>query len=631
MKLASFDIFDTTLLRICGKPQNIFFLVSRKLFPDDLKLQRDFFNWRLKAEYFAVMQKGSGVTIDDIYNYFPATEFSNCSKDKARQEEQDCEYLNLIANPQMKAQIEKYRQSGYRIIFISDMYLPSSFLWKALKKNGCIEEGEKVFVSCEESVQKSNGLLFEKIKRNYDIDEWVHYGDNHESDYIMPRKYGINSCLVNTSYTKIEKRFLKKISTSPDKFLLSTLVGFQRAARLVLNNDKATFAADYIAPTFLSYVVHVVAESRKKGIETLYFLSRDSYLFYKIAQCLYPKESEIQFKYLFVSRKSLTLPCLYDFTLDELRENFGCQSLVKKGDIGHFLNILKIPLEKYIQETGSHYSGTIRTSEEEQRFWNYLSGKNMHLKEEADKERILLEKYLEQENFFSCKKAAIVDLGWNGTTRLLLNRIRNRHNHKQIYTFYWLAFKTAISKVYGDYDSYTSDQRKAKLSLLLEKYYTLSPYKSTLGYCLSKSGKSIPSFDKCNTIFDNDVLVNNLKVCLLISKWTRLFLNKLEAYEKDLEKWDTSFTNNLITFHTNVCFSVFENLKDNEFKSEDYLIKRLHKRDIFRFLSQKRITLWDEGSVAYSFGPYAFTALYRMRAVVSKIKTLYKMIKSCLK
>ena len=83
MKLASFDIFDTTLLRICGKPQNIFFLVSRKLFPDDLKLQRDFFNWRLKAEYFAVMQKGSGVTIDEIYNYFPATEFSNCSKDKA--------------------------------------------------------------------------------------------------------------------------------------------------------------------------------------------------------------------------------------------------------------------------------------------------------------------------------------------------------------------------------------------------------------------------------------------------------------------------------------------------------------------------------------------------------------------
>ena len=35
MKLASFDIFDTTLIRKCGKPENIFYLLAHKLYPND--------------------------------------------------------------------------------------------------------------------------------------------------------------------------------------------------------------------------------------------------------------------------------------------------------------------------------------------------------------------------------------------------------------------------------------------------------------------------------------------------------------------------------------------------------------------------------------------------------------------
>ena len=35
MKLASFDIFDTTLIRKCGKPGNIFYILAHKLYPSD--------------------------------------------------------------------------------------------------------------------------------------------------------------------------------------------------------------------------------------------------------------------------------------------------------------------------------------------------------------------------------------------------------------------------------------------------------------------------------------------------------------------------------------------------------------------------------------------------------------------
>ena len=46
MKLASFDIFDTTLIRKCGNPENIFYLLAHKLYPTDDAKGADFLQWR---------------------------------------------------------------------------------------------------------------------------------------------------------------------------------------------------------------------------------------------------------------------------------------------------------------------------------------------------------------------------------------------------------------------------------------------------------------------------------------------------------------------------------------------------------------------------------------------------------
>ncbi|MEE1090208.1 MAG: hypothetical protein UH103_02155, partial [Paludibacteraceae bacterium] len=48
MKLASFDIFDTTLIRRCGKPENIFYLMAERLYPNDKVAQDRFVAWRKK-------------------------------------------------------------------------------------------------------------------------------------------------------------------------------------------------------------------------------------------------------------------------------------------------------------------------------------------------------------------------------------------------------------------------------------------------------------------------------------------------------------------------------------------------------------------------------------------------------
>ena len=48
MKLASFDIFDTALIRRCGKPENIFYLMAERLWPNDSVAQERFVEWRKK-------------------------------------------------------------------------------------------------------------------------------------------------------------------------------------------------------------------------------------------------------------------------------------------------------------------------------------------------------------------------------------------------------------------------------------------------------------------------------------------------------------------------------------------------------------------------------------------------------
>lgn len=96
----------------------------------------------------------------------------------------------MIANPAIRRTIEDKRASGYRICFISDMYLDSAFLAEKLKEEGCLKEGERVFVSCEAKARKSDGKLFALVRNELNPEEWVHYGDNKHSDVKIPKSMG---------------------------------------------------------------------------------------------------------------------------------------------------------------------------------------------------------------------------------------------------------------------------------------------------------------------------------------------------------------------------------------------------------------------------------------------------------
>ena len=63
----------------------------------------------------------------------------------------------------------------------------------------------------------------------------------------------------------------------------------------------------YYAPVLYDYVSWVIEDARKRNIKKLYFLSRDGYLMYLVAERIlsYRKIEDISISYLKVSRYSL--------------------------------------------------------------------------------------------------------------------------------------------------------------------------------------------------------------------------------------------------------------------------------------------------------------------------------------
>lgn len=160
MRLASFDIFDTTLIRLYGRPENIDVLLA-----------------------------GQEHSLGDALE---------------RQIEKDC----LIANPAIRDLITKKRQEGWQIAFISDMYLDSAFLSEILRREGCFSPGDKVYVSCEHNARKDTGTLYDLVRQELKPDEWEHYGDNPQSDVRMAERKGIKAHFIDNSYRDLASRFV---------------------------------------------------------------------------------------------------------------------------------------------------------------------------------------------------------------------------------------------------------------------------------------------------------------------------------------------------------------------------------------------------------------------------------------
>ena len=548
--LASYDIFDTTLIRKCGDAQNIFYILSKKLFPQNTALATDFYVWRSNAESCMSSQKEH--TIEEIYNSLPNSINYHYSKKEIIKFEKEIETENLVVNNQVKNDIQNKRNAGFQICFISDMYLDSSFLKSILIHKGCANADDYVFVSCEHGVNKRDGgLLYDVVKKHYKgITKWFHFGDNIHSDVKNAKHKGIKAHHINTSYSKAEKIILEKYKDYPFQIELSILIGLQRAIRINEGGcANVSNACDLVAPIYIPYVNSVINKAEQLHIETLYFLSRDAYILFELAKVLAKKKLP-NLRYLYISRKSILPAC-----------------------------------KQYLSEDNIQLT-------DDQRGWD-----------SSTEDRSIILQYLRQEKVLSNSSTiGMVDVGWRGTTRYMLNKLKIEENDGGRIVFFYYGYQSnVIDSKKGNYIPYIKfpiNYIHIKYWIeLIENYFSAAPHTSTIGY-IRKDNMVEPLLESNNNEEMSHVANINIEVCKRIAEY--ISDSSFIIFDEAFCVWGTSFLK-LFDKHPNLY--KLETFKDVFYYNKKFIMEVSFFRLLRYFITGSTgLPCIDELSIIYSWG-----------------------------
>ena len=413
--LVSFDIFDTVLIRRCGKPDNIIVLLSLYLFPNDRAKQEAFIVWRRNC---------TGFTIEDFYSKANAISFLPYNYLELIDAELHIEEMQLVANLKVKKLIEEYRAKGNVIKFISDMYLPSDFLEFILRREGCFVDGDEVIVSCEWKARKENGSLFKMVRNTYNPKKWTHYGDNKNSDIRMAKRFGIKAVHVDCNYTVIEQNWIDHSFDYLEGWLLSVFAGICRASRLTTDSNLAfQMTVDYILPLYYSYILSIFDNARQRGIKRLYFSSFDNQFLKRIAD--YIPHDDLDLRTISISYDTLILSFLRITGAD------GYMLLAEKNtiigrEVNDLLKEIKITPEELAQHNIEINFSKIETKEQETFFVDSLFNNQSMLdwmRRRSDADLLMIKEYFIQEGLMDGMNSAMVDIGWNSSIRVMVNAL----------------------------------------------------------------------------------------------------------------------------------------------------------------------------------------------------------------
>ena len=618
MRVTSFDIFDTTLIRRCGTPSAIFEQLAKELYPDDAVTSEAFLLWRTQAGAKAdILNQGKEVSLTDIYATLNTESFKEYTHQELMDVERKMEARNLVAHPSVKKLIKEKRKTGWQIVFISDMYLDSPFLKEVLIREGCAEPSDPIYVSCEANSRKDTGQLYKIVREELKPTEWEHYGDNRHSDVMQARKQGIKAFAVDTSYTPAEKYMLDAGNAFPRRCGWHLLPSISRTARILSENspfDK--MAADFVAPAYIPYVIDVLRTAKQMGMRRLYFLSRDSYILMRIAEIFASDNNDLELRYLFVSRRSLLLPYLVDGDKQDYLAIADHHTIVRQGTVDSRLAALGTDRKEMQDSFGIEFPyKRINNKEEEKDFLQKIfhSTYTPILQQRAHEQYALLLEYLKQEMVIGDELCGLVDVGWLGTTRLMINHILRKESHQDVHFFYFGIRGDVLPPSAGHYSTYyRCDELSTEATGLIENYYSASPYPTTIGY-KNKENHVIPLFPDCKKYEETAITKANVKMSIAMAQT----IKESDDYCPEmLFTW--SKTSLKILTETNVNVDLTPLATCSKFDAEPF-VKQLGMRDLFHLiLFGKHTTAFDKASLKLSMPQMFWKPAWRIHQFTKK-------------
>jgi predicted HAD superfamily hydrolase len=415
--IISFDIFDTLILRPFSSPSDLFSLVGIELDIVNYK------NLRIDAEREAreiknIIEGNREINIYDIYSVI--NKKIGIDIEFGVRTEFEIEKKLCFANPYMKRTYDILVGQRKKIIAVSDMYYPQ-YMMKELLDNCGYVELDRIIVSCDYKVSKSNKLLYDLVLDYVGEKKLIHIGDNKSSDIANAKEKRISTIY----YENVNEIGNKYRAESMSPIVGSAYAGIVNAH---LHNGLSAFSPYYeygftYAGLYITgYCSYIERYCRNNNIEKVLFLSRDGDIYHKVFNKLY---KEIDNEYVYWSR----IPAIKS-TVTKNRDRFFLQVVkqkafdIRKSRIGKLLDKIELGNLK-------RYLGDYNLKEDE-----FLSAGNYKILENlcADHWNEIVETYEEdnynfKEYFKSVvgdrKSILVVDVGWTGNVVLTIKDIIN--------------------------------------------------------------------------------------------------------------------------------------------------------------------------------------------------------------
>ena len=416
--VVSFDIFDTLLFRNVARPSDIFRIVEN-IVKKEYNIE-DFARKRIEAESNArkIAENGEA-SYDEIY-----TQLMNEIKDEniiknIKKCEKEIEEKFIVQNPFMKKIFDYCVEKKRKIILISDMYLDVSFIKKLLKNCG-YSDNYKIYVSCESRKNKGSSELFKFVQNNENLnyDKWIHIGDNYNSDYIIPKKLGMEAFNYKNvdSYEKVE------YDSVFESIIIGTINNFLYNGNEIDYWDK--FGIKYLTPLYIGFTNWIYQMTY--NCDNLYFLARDGYIVKKIYE-LFPSNKYV--KYLYVSRNSVQIPAVLAGNSED-KIKFILSSIDGHITLRKLFNKCKLETKKEYEEIIKLYGFDSFDNEiEDRKRYDALKCVCAVLNDAENKIREykeLVKKYLVQEGLNNFNTINVMDIGWGGSIQASIQKILDK-------------------------------------------------------------------------------------------------------------------------------------------------------------------------------------------------------------
>lgn len=530
VKIVSFDIFDTLLLRPFLYPTDLFIILEQyvnSIIPttDGIGFQK----LRMSAELCTRNRLGrrnsvQDVTLNQIYEELE----QSCSMlkphiENIKQKEVELELQYCYHRKTGKELYDLARYVGKRIVYMSDMYLPVEVIKQLLKNNGFIQED--VFVSSNCGKTKASGDLYKYVinKMHCMSSDIIHIGDNMATDVTNARDKGIMSFhlprteeLFNNWNSQIYSgNFFTNMFESRcgivQNYDAKELFGIRCMMALcanklydypfVLYDKDSDFNGNPYNIGYFTLGMHIYAVARwlieqteREQYENLHFMARDGYL----TKAAYQLLSEIfniktNLHYTFMSRKAL-MPLMLQSKEDcyNLMNCFNGVNILPEVVFNIIKPVIKTEekrtLEKLCRGIGIDYNRAIGSRE------NFLKLSELIATELYDEKKA--KEY--KEKFAQCfdtqfsGKAATFDMGYSARGEAVL-----KENFGYDITANYIH--TCLDKAY---------QRELKSGVRVNCFYDFTPYISGIareilmselsGSCIGyefMAGIAVPQFE----------------------------------------------------------------------------------------------------------------------------------------